>query len=332
MNYYGRLQSDGNIIESVSVNGVGVEVSDKNVDIKVPTKVSELDNDSMYASKSEIPTKVSELDNDSMYVTDDELTLNDYASKTYVSEQISKTDHLKRDIVTSLPEASSADEYTIYMLKDDTATGEDVYKEYMLIDGALKCVGDTSVDLSGYAKSDTLKAHTENTDVHVSTTEKEQWNSADANVIESISVNGVVVEPSNKNVNINLSDYVETYTAEWKGLTFNFYKQGRLINMQISGNLKEDISTANKYVNVMPIPPKFRPREWVEFGIQAVGYSNAIWLFMIKISDNVTTVGTRNIVALGYSLFKTQADNAFSNKPLGSKLDFRCSVTYISES
>ena len=40
-----------NVIESVSVNGGEVSVVDKNVDITVPTKVSELTNDAGYLTQ-----------------------------------------------------------------------------------------------------------------------------------------------------------------------------------------------------------------------------------------------------------------------------------------
>ena len=129
----------------------------------IPTKVSELNNDSKfvtedeltakgYASTSDIPTKTSQLTNDSKFVTESGLTAKDYADKTYVGEQIAKSEHLKREIVTVLPEPTVADEHTIYMLKDDSVKGSDKFKEYMLIEGVVQCVGDTSVDLTDYAK------------------------------------------------------------------------------------------------------------------------------------------------------------------------------------
>ena len=133
------------------------------------------------ANISDIPTKVSELQNDSNYQTDTDVTttLTTYATKTYVGEQISSADHLKREIVTEIPSPETADKNTIYMLKIESATGEDKYKEYLLIDGTVQCIGDTSVDLTDYAKkteiptelpanggnSLTVNGHTVNSDV-----------------------------------------------------------------------------------------------------------------------------------------------------------------------
>lgn len=106
------------------------------------------------ANSTDIPTKVSGLQNDSNYQTDTDVTtaLTPYATKTYVGEQISNADHLKREIVTEIPKPETADKNTIYMLKIESVTGNDKYREYLLIDGTVQCVGDTSVDLTDYAK------------------------------------------------------------------------------------------------------------------------------------------------------------------------------------
>lgn len=133
------------------------------------------------ANSSDIPTKVSDLQNDSNYQTDTDVTntLTTYATKTYVGEQISNADHLRREIVTEIPSSETADKNTIYMLKIESAMGNDKYREYLLIDGTVQCIGDTSVDLTDYAKkteiptelpanggnSSTVNGHTVNSDV-----------------------------------------------------------------------------------------------------------------------------------------------------------------------
>ena len=133
------------------------------------------------ANSSDIPTKVSDLQNDNKYQTDTDVatTLTTYATKIYVGEQISSADHLRREIVTEIPTSETADKNTIYMLKIESATGNDKYREYLLIDGTVQCVGDTSVDLTDYVKkteiptelpanggnSSTVNGHTVNSDV-----------------------------------------------------------------------------------------------------------------------------------------------------------------------
>lgn len=48
-----------NVIESVKVNGVAQAISDKAVDIKMPTKVSELSNDSNFQTEAQVNAKIS---------------------------------------------------------------------------------------------------------------------------------------------------------------------------------------------------------------------------------------------------------------------------------
>ena len=71
---------------------------------------------------------------------------------TKIATAIGSAGHLKRSVVEQLPEVSAADPDTIYMVKDTSITSGDAYKEYMLIGGAMVQIGDTSVDLSPYAK------------------------------------------------------------------------------------------------------------------------------------------------------------------------------------
>lgn len=78
----------------------------------------------------------------------------DVYTKAETEGLIASAGHLKRAIVEVLPDASVADEDTIYMIKKSSVLGKDKYEEYMLIDGALELIGDTSVDLSHYAKSE----------------------------------------------------------------------------------------------------------------------------------------------------------------------------------
>lgn len=84
---------------------------------------------------------------------DTQLVDGSFTDKTYVAEQIAASNHLTKEIVTAVPTASEAKENMIYMLKVESATGNDKYQEYQLIGGNVVLVGDTSVDLSGYAKT-----------------------------------------------------------------------------------------------------------------------------------------------------------------------------------
>lgn len=76
------VEANGGKIDEIQVNGQTQVITDKKVNITVPTKVSELDNDSKYitnealsdyATKDELPTKVSQLENDSNFINESAL-------------------------------------------------------------------------------------------------------------------------------------------------------------------------------------------------------------------------------------------------------------------
>lgn len=81
--YWTEVQAgEGNKIDKIEVNGVEQAIVDKTVDITVPTKTSDLSNDSGYitnealdgyATKAELPTKVSQLENDSKFINESAL-------------------------------------------------------------------------------------------------------------------------------------------------------------------------------------------------------------------------------------------------------------------
>lgn len=83
--------------------------------------------------------------------TDTEAATKRYVDNT-IAEQIAAASHLRREIVTDIPNARYADENVIYMMKDESATGADKYKEYLLINNEMVLIGDTSVDLSNYVQ------------------------------------------------------------------------------------------------------------------------------------------------------------------------------------
>jgi len=88
--------------------------------------------------------------------TNSEASTKNYVDTT-IASAIANVDHLKRRIVTVLPTVG-IESNTIYMIKDDTVTGADKYKEYILIDGTLTQIGDTSVDLTNYVQKPTVQA------------------------------------------------------------------------------------------------------------------------------------------------------------------------------
>lgn len=85
-------------------------------------------------------------------------------NKYYVDRAIALAGHLKKEIVTTLPAASAADPYTIYMVLDTSVEGSDKYKEYMVINDTnnqpqMTQIGDTSVDLKNLVTGSTTPGH-----------------------------------------------------------------------------------------------------------------------------------------------------------------------------
>lgn len=98
----------------------------------------------------------------------------DYSTKQYVAEQISNAVHLVKEIVDAPPTVDEAKENVIYMVKDATVTSGDAYKEYQLINGAVVQTGDTSIDLSGYAKEDYVDEKVEHAFDYLTEEQKEE--------------------------------------------------------------------------------------------------------------------------------------------------------------
>lgn len=68
-----------------------------------------------------------------------------------ITTAVANAEHLKRSIVTTLPEVASADAHTIYMVEITGGDGNQKYEEFMLINGAFEKIGDSAVDLTDYA-------------------------------------------------------------------------------------------------------------------------------------------------------------------------------------
>lgn len=80
-------------------------------------------------------------------------------ANTAIAAAVANAHHLKREIVSVLPEVFEANEDTIYMVPDagsaDAAgSNKSVYTEYMLVNGAFERIGTSDVDLSNYFTKD----------------------------------------------------------------------------------------------------------------------------------------------------------------------------------
>ena len=137
--------AEKNVIIAVTFNGTAATIDPVTrtaaITATIPTKVSELANDSGFQTASDVSGAIS-------------TALGNYYNKTEtdgkIAAAVAAANHLKYQIVESLPEADQ-DPNTIYLLaKDGGEAGQDAYTEYMWLNNKWEILGDTSVDLTNY--------------------------------------------------------------------------------------------------------------------------------------------------------------------------------------
>lgn len=118
-----------NVISKIKRNGSLVNISAEEVDIAVPTKISDLVDDK------------------------------DLISTSGVRKLISEARTMKKEVVAQRP--TSGEENVIYLV-GPKGSGNNVYEEWLWINSKWEKVGDTatSVDLSGYLKKSDISAIT----------------------------------------------------------------------------------------------------------------------------------------------------------------------------
>ena len=77
-----------------------------------------------------------------------ENTYNKTETETKIAEEIGKKIHFTAKLTASTSEMT--EEHVLYLLKKDDTAGNDVYEEYILINGKAELIGETSTDLSDY--------------------------------------------------------------------------------------------------------------------------------------------------------------------------------------
>lgn len=139
----------------------GADTVEGSVAKTVKDAVSVLEKGQVTTNKTDIATlKSNKADKASTlagYGIGDAYTKTETDSK--ISTAVANAEHLKRAIVTALPDIADADEHTIYMVpkaSGDKGTGaQNGYNEYMLIvtgnTKKFEIIGDSAVDLTDYA-------------------------------------------------------------------------------------------------------------------------------------------------------------------------------------
>ena len=133
-----------NVIESVSVNGTKIEPSSKAVAISVPTKVSQLSNDSGFQNATQVNNTI----NGKGYQTQSQV-------QSLINSAMGNVTSIKYQKVDSLPATGSNG--VIYLVAHSHGT-QDIYDEYIWIADTktFEKIGNTDIDLSAYVKSSEL--------------------------------------------------------------------------------------------------------------------------------------------------------------------------------
>ena len=149
------------------IKKVAEDVAKEISDINIPSKVSDLENDTGFITTSDIPAipeKVSDLTNDSEFVTKVVNDLVNYYlksetySKTEVDTLVSTVANIKFEIVNTLP-TDNIKTNVIYLVPKSNLTVGNVKEEYINLDGTTtgwERIGDTDIDLEGYVTTDSL--------------------------------------------------------------------------------------------------------------------------------------------------------------------------------
>lgn len=138
--------------------------------IIIPKKITDLEDDiggiasTSYVEKAisdtiaKIPTKVSKLENDAKYVDEDALQavadsipdISNLAEIAYVDDKISKIPKFETVPVEVLP-TENISTTTVYLLKTEQSQ-DNLYDEYIYVNGAWELLGSAKINLDGYAK------------------------------------------------------------------------------------------------------------------------------------------------------------------------------------
>ena len=106
-------------------------------------------------------TKVDEVEKKIQEIIKKE-NLGEYVTHNELTEELAKVG-IKTVKVDSLPQ--TGDPQTLYLVKDPKGKNDNIYLEYLWIDGKFELIGSTQVDLSGYVKTSVLESYAKTSDL-----------------------------------------------------------------------------------------------------------------------------------------------------------------------
>lgn len=225
--------------------------------------------------------------------------------KEYIGKQIGQAvgeiTQFRFEIVTELPETGEVGVIYLKALTDSEANN--VYDEFIWVGSGYEFLGTTETDLTGYATKAELESHTTNNDIHVTSAEKEVWNT-----ISSI--------PAEQNELIYSLDG-ETYSAQplmyTEGLVVDTEEDLNLCKATANVSMNDVITTWNVFGNNADDKGKWGYCDATGTGTQTVtlkdGTSQTVPVFTYNGSKQSYIFNTKNTSALtGYYSEDTYSD------------------------
>lgn len=142
-----------NTIDTVKVNGTALTITNKSVDVPVPTKTSDITNDSGFQTASDVSTAISGKADKATtlagYGITDSMTSTQI--NTAIANAVGDITSFEFQIVQTLP--ASGEKGTMYLVLMGTTETQNYYEEFIYVNNAWEKLGTLGVDLSGYMKT-----------------------------------------------------------------------------------------------------------------------------------------------------------------------------------
>lgn len=167
-----------------------------------------------------------------------ESSFDNYYDKTAINGLLEGISTLDIEVVTDLP-SSDISTSTIYLKLNTSAGVNNIYDEYIYVNSQWEIIGSTAIDLSNYynksevdskltdkaAVSD-LTAHTGNTDIHVTATDKSTWSGKQDALVSGTNIKtinnesllgsgNITLATEEKEVSIGTTEPVDEETKIW---------------------------------------------------------------------------------------------------------------------
>ena len=171
-------------------------------------------------------------------ISEIESNFDNYYDKTAINGLLEGISTLDIEVVTDLP-SSDISTSTIYLKLNTSAEDNNIYDEYIYVNSQWEIIGSTAIDLSNYynksevdskltdkAAASDLTAHTSNTDIHVTASDKSTWSGKQDTLVSGTNIKtinnesllgsgNIALTTEEKEVSIGTTEPVNEDTKIW---------------------------------------------------------------------------------------------------------------------